>query len=512
MQPPPRAQKEFVSNTSRRRFLSTAALATVGFSLPARIHSAAQGSNSDIRIGVVGFNGRGKDHIANYLKLPGVRIAALCDVDPEVLNAGVAQLRSKGANPAAYTDLRKLLESGEIDAVSIATPNHWHALGAIWSCQAGKHVYVEKPVSHTVWEGRQIVHAAAQHRRVVQMGIQSRSGAGIAAALRWAAEGHLGKIRSVTGLCYKRRPSIDSAGSIRPHPEGLDYDLWCGPAPKADVRRKKFHYDWHWLWDFGNGDLGNQGVHQMDIARRFLGEPGLPPSVLMLGGRLGYSDDGETPNTALVLHNYAKAPLLFEVRGLPSKPDSKEMDQEFGSSVGVVAHYEKGRIVCPNYSDAAAFDDSGKQILAFGKTALPKDPANSVQLIESETADLQNHYANFLRAVHANAPEILNGPIREGHISSALCHIANISYRLGKPMPVDVAREKLGSIPEAKEAFDRMLFHLEANGLPPASTPLTTGKFLQINPQPEIFLNSEPANTLLHRKDRPGFQVPNLGA
>ncbi|MEY5009706.1 MAG: hypothetical protein RLZZ253_845 [Verrucomicrobiota bacterium] len=500
------------SKISRRSFLGTAAMAAAGLSLPARIHAASQGSNGDIRIGIVGFNGRGKDHINNYLKLPGVRIAALCDVDPSVLAAGVAQLRSKGANPTAYTDLRKLLESGEIDAVSIATPNHWHALGAIWSCQAGKHVYVEKPVSHTVWEGRQIVHAAAKHHRVVQMGIQSRSGAGIAAALRWAAEGHLGKIRSVTGLCYKRRPSIDTAGSTQPVPEGLDYDLWCGPSPKAAVRRKKFHYDWHWLWDFGNGDLGNQGVHQMDIARRFLGESDLPPSVLMLGGRLGYSDDGETPNTAMVLHNYAKAPLLFEVRGLPSKTDSKEMDQHFGSSVGVVAHYEKGRIVCPNYTDAAAFDSSGRQIIAFGKTALPKDSATSVQLIESEDADLQNHYANFLRAVRANDATLLNGPIREGHVSSALCHVANISYRLGKPMTVDAAREKLGSQPEAAEALGRMCAHLEANGLPIASTSITTGEFLQIDPATEVFLKSEPANALLHRKDRPGFQVPNLGA
>ena len=497
---------------SRRGFLKNSALASLACSLPARVYSAAAGSNDAIRVAVIGFSGRGRDHISNYLKLPGVRIAALCDVDPKVLSGGVDQLKAKNVEATPYADIRKLLESKEIDAISIATPNHWHALGAIWGCQAGKHVYVEKPVSHTVWEGRQIVHAAARHQRIVQMGIQSRSGAGIAAALSWAAEGHLGNLKAVHGLCYKRRPSIDSAGGTMPTPEGLDYDLWCGPAPRSEVRRKKFHYDWHWLWDFGNGDLGNQGVHQMDIARRFLGEAGLPPSVLMLGGRLGYADDGETPNTGLVLHNYAKAPLLFEVRGLPSKTDSKEMDQYFGSSVGVVAHYEKGRIVCPNYNDAAAFDEKGRQIVAFGKTAMPKDPAAAagVQLVDAQNEDLQNHYANFLRSIRAGKPSLLNGPILDGHISSALCHIANISYRLGQKLPVAAAREKLGSSPVSGEAFGRMIEHLEANGMPAASTQLVAGQFLQIDPKKERFLKSDPANALLHRKDRAPFTVPNL--
>jgi hypothetical protein len=318
----------------------------------------------------------------------------------------------------------------------------------------------------------------------------------------------------VNGLCYKRRPSIDLAGSVQDLPEGLNYDLWCGPSPKAEVRRKKFHYDWHWLWDFGNGDLGNQGVHQMDIARRFLGESSLPPSVLMLGGRLGYSDDGETPNTALIVHNYAKAPLLFEVRGLPSKTDSKVMDQYFGTSVGVVAHYEKGRIVCPNYNDAAAFDDSGRQICAFGKGALPKDPANSdaVQLFESEDIDLQNHYANFLRAVRANDPKLQNGSIQDGHVSSALCHVANISHRLGKTQLLESAQEIINEVPTASDAFTRLLSHLEANGMQSPNTLVRMGQLLKINPEKEVFLDSPAANALLHRQDRDGFQIPRIDA
>ena len=273
--------------------------------------------------------------------------------------------RNKSIDVETYKDIRKLLESKEIDAISIATPNHWHSLGAIWGCQAGKDVYVEKPVSHNVWEGRQLVKAAETHKRIVQMGVQSRSAVGLAAALEWLKAGNLGKLIYARGLCYKRRASIGKVDGPQTIPDNIDYDLWCGPASNEPIRRKNLHYDWHWVWNTGNGDLGNQGIHQMDIARRFLGEPALSPKVFAVGGRVGYEDDGETPNSMFLVHDYEKAPLIFEVRGLPEKPGAKGMDKYRGASIGVIVQYENGYVVCPNYNDAIAFDNDGNEIQKF---------------------------------------------------------------------------------------------------------------------------------------------------
>ena len=284
----------------RRTFLKSTIAASAALSLPARVRAQAPGANDDIRVAVIGFNGRGENHISEYLKVKGVRLVALCDVDAKVLEKGQAQLLKKGADVATYQDLRKLLESKEVDAISIATPNHWHSLAAIWGCQAGKDVYVEKPVSHNVWEGRQLVKAAAAHQRIVQMGVQSRSGVGLANALTWLKTNPLGKVKYARALCYKRRPSIGKVTEETPWPADIDKDLWHGPAEIQPLMRAKLHYDWHWVWNTGNGDLGNQGIHQMDIARRFLGEPALSPAVWAVGGRAGYVDDGETPNSLIV--------------------------------------------------------------------------------------------------------------------------------------------------------------------------------------------------------------------
>src|SRR5579871_1530524 len=262
---------------NRRTFLKSTALAGAAVSLPARVRAAAEGSNSDIRIAVVGFNGRGQSHIKGYQGLKGVRLVALCDVDSNVLDKGIKQLQQANIEAKPFKDIRKLLDSGEVDAISIATPNHWHSLAAIWGIQAGKDVYVEKPVSHNVWEGRQLVKAADKYQRIVQMGVQSRSAPGIAEVLEWLKSEPLGKLQYVRGLCYKRRPSIGLVTADQPVPETIDYDIWSGPAPvipphRNDPKYGIVHYAWHWIWNYGNGDLGNQGIHQMDIARRFTGE------------------------------------------------------------------------------------------------------------------------------------------------------------------------------------------------------------------------------------------------
>jgi len=503
---------------NRRNFLKNTALAGAALSLPARVRAAAEGSNSDIRIAVVGFHGRGEAHIKAYLGIKGVRIVALCDVDSDVLDKGVKQLQSKNVEVKPFKDIRKLLDSGEVDAISIATPNHWHSLAAIWGIQAGKDVYVEKPVSHNVWEGRQLVKAAEKYQRIVQMGVQSRSAPGIANVLDWVKDEPLGKLTYVRGLCYKRRPSIGLVTSDQPVPATIDYDLWSGPAPLVPPHRNDpkygiIHYDWHWIWHYGNGDLGNQGIHQMDISRRFTGETALSPKVFSVGGRVGYKDNGETPNSMFVFHDYEKAPLIFEVRGLPEKTGSNEMDKYRGANVGVVVQYEHGYIVVPDYSNAAVFDNDNKLVRKYGNPSMAKGltESNPVPAAEKKTIppeDEGGHFANFIYAVRSRNAGELNGKIIDGHISSALCHTANISYRLGKTASPGELHEKLKGNKEALDSLDRLATHLAANEVDIEVDKLALGEFLKMDPKTEKFIDNPAADKMLTRDYRAPYIVP----
>ena len=489
---------------NRRRFLKSSLTTAAAAALAPNFAGCATsrravatgrivGANDEIRVAVVGFGGRGADHIGGVLKLreqgEKVRLVALCDADRDILGKGVQSLRDKGTEVQGYTDFRKLLENPDIDAVTFATPNHWHALNVVWSVQAGKDVYVEKPISHNVWEGRKAVEAARKYGRIVQAGTQSRSSReGIAQAVDWVRAGNLGRIRIARGLCYKRRASIGKVDGPQPIPAGVDYDQWCGPAPMEPLMRKRLHYDWHWVWPTGNGDLGNQGIHQMDIARWFLGEMELSPRVLSVGGRLGYVDDGTTANTHVIFHDYKKAPLIFEVRGLPDKAGSNKMDQLMGGGVAVIIHCEHGHVLVPNYNSAIAFDTAGKEIRRFEGAG--------------------DHYLNFFQAMRSRRVSDLHGDILEGHLSSALCHTGNISYRLGrKASPADI-RDAIRSQPDAEDTFQRMLDHLKANEVDVLKTPLTVGPLLKMDPRREVFVGHAEANTMLTRSYRAPFVVP----
>jgi predicted dehydrogenase len=472
---------------NRRSFLATAATGAAALSIPARSWSQVIGSADDIRVGFVGFRGRGQNHLDGMSKLKGCRVAGLCDVDATVLGKEQQKWKDKGVDVEAHTDMRRLLESKNVDVICVATPNHWHALAAIWAVQAGKDVYLEKPVSHNVWEGRKIVEAARKHQKIVQTGTQSRSSQGIAECFAWLKEGNLGKIALARGLCYKPRPSIGKVDGPQPAPPGVDYDLWCGPAPVKPIMRKQFHYDWHWIWDTGNGDLGNQGIHQMDIARWALGVNELSPRVLSLGGRLGYVDDGQTPNTQIVLHDYP-TPLIFEVRGLPTATGEKKMDNIYGSSVGVILYYEAGYVVVPNYNSATAYDKDGMMIKKFEGTS--------------------DHFKNFVDAVRSRKHTDLKADILEGHLSSALCHTGNISYLLGKQMSGDEIKSTIKADKNVAEAFGRMEEHLGRNGVRLDETKATLGQLLTMNPKTERFTGNEKANQLLTREYRKPFVVP----
>ncbi len=507
----------------RRTFLKTTALGLAATALSARSWAQVAGANGDIRVAVIGLNGRGKQHLSNLARIPGVRLVAICDVDLLVLERTAAELAQQGLTPEKFTDVRQLLAMDGLDAVTIATPNHWHALGAIWACQAGKDVFVEKPVSHNVWEGRQLVAAAAKYNRVVQAGTQIRSGQGLIDAVAWVRAGNLGKITAARGFCYKRRDSIGKSKAPTSVPPTVNYDLWSGPASIIEPHRNSkkngpVHYDWHWIWAYGNGDVGNQGIHQMDVARWFLGESGLPRHTLSVGGRLGYVDDGETPNTQVVIHDYATAPLIFEVRGLPAKPDTPapalspsnraatasmnsaeaagaaagSMDKYRGVSIGNVIDCEGGSIVTDSYFSAQAHDRAGKLIQEFkGKDRL---------------------MANFIDVIRSRQTADLYGQIEEGHVSSALCHVGNISHQLGRTATPDKVRDSIKSDAPLAEAFGRMSEHLAINGVDLKKTRLALGLPLALDQKAEHFTGkgASAANKLLTRKYRAPFTVPQL--
>jgi predicted dehydrogenase len=481
-----------MSGISRRRFLEQSLLAAAAGMAAAGIHEEARASeprgrrtaaNDKIHIAVIGFNSRGMNHIDDYVKRPDVEIVALCDADSKVLDRGLAHVEKiGGTKPRGYQDIRKLLEDKSIDAVSIATPNHWHSLAGIWAMQHGKDVYVEKPVSHNVREGRVLVDVARKTNKICQAGTQSRSAKACQDAMEYIRSGKIGKVTLSRGLCYKPRPSIGKVAGDQPVPEGVDYDVWLGPAPQKPVHRQRFHYDWHWFWDYGCGDLGNQGIHQMDIARWALNRDVLPNSVMSLGGRFGYEDDGQTPNTELSFFDYGDAQLIFEVRGLKTGPYK-------GADIGNIVYGSEGYVVfTANYGKAAAFDNAGNRIVDF--------------------AGGGNHFSNFLDAVRSRKRESLNAEILDGHLSSAMCHLGNISYRLGSPQPFNPKTKAFGDNKEAYETLGRMEEHLAANGVKLEETKYMLGPTLKIDPHRETFSHNPKASELLTREYRSGFVVP----
>lgn len=496
-----------MKHLTRRSFIRNSALAAAGVALSARSWGRIVGANDDIRVAVVGLNGRGQSHLESLAKVRGVRLVAVCDVDTAVLAKNIAKL---GSSVKTYTDIRELLASPDIDAITVATPNHWHSLMGIWACQAGKDVYVEKPVSHNVWEGRQLVAAAAKYGRVVQAGMQIRSGDGLVEAVNWVRAGNLGKITVARGFCYKRRQSIGLTTGPQHVPDTVNYNLWCGPSPLAPLRRKNLHYDWHWQWPTGNGDVGNQGVHQMDVARWFLGESGLPRFTLSVGGRFGYKDDGETPNTQIIFHDYATAPLIFEVRGLPAKPGSAVavpagltgaeaagamaavMDRYRGVDIGNVIDCEGGSVITDGYFVAKAFDRDGKLLKEF----------------KGE----DRHMANFIDVIRSRKTGDLRAPIGEAHVSGALCHLGNISYEVGRTTSPEGLNEAVKGNPTLSEVCGRVSEHLKVNAIDLATTPLTLGAPLTVDPAAERFTGdgSSAANALLRPEYRAPFVVPQL--
>lgn len=506
-------------NTSRRQFIrsSSAVTAAVLVAGSRQVHSQEESSdsnspNSQMNAAVIGTGGRGNSHIEVALRSPNVRLTHLCEVDAGIAESRASQVESRqGLRPEIVSDIRRLLENQSIDIVTIATPNHWHALGGVWAMQAGKHAYIEKPVCYNIMEGSALVAAARKHNRMCQVGTQSRSSDACIEAVQFISEGGIGDVRFARGLCYKRRKSIGPLGDY-PVPEAVDFDLWSGPASITHPRltRPNFHYDWHWQRHYGNGDFGNQGPHQTDIARWGLGLDRHPLSIISYGGRLGYQaerqdaqyvDAGDTANTEVTILDYGDKCIVFETRGLSVDHSADdELNRLFGATtggkVGVVFYGSEGYVVQRSYDYCVAMDKE----------------MNVIKEFRGRNLDME-HFTNFLKACETLDHTQLNADVREGHLSAGISHLGNISYYLGEknqvtPDELKAALSNVKCLDDYRATVDRTIAHLHQNGVDLDKTPLSLGPQLEFDPEKELFTNNDQANQMLSREYREGFVCP----
>ncbi len=478
---------------TRRAFLQKAAALSAAFTiLP---HSRILGANDDVRVAVVGVGNKGSQHVGMFKNLPGVRVTALCDVDSNrVAEALEKHFKEPGTQPKTYTDVRKLLEDKEVDAVCVATPNHWHALVTVWACEAGKDVYVEKPASHTLWEGQQMIAAAKKHSRIVQVGTQSRSDAGLQGARQYIRDGNIGEVSYIRGVYYSLREPLPKVTGPQTPPAGVDYNLWLGPAPDEPLTRKNLHYDWHWDWDYGNGELGNNGVHMVDLAAWFLDIKEFPTRVVSLGGRFGFDDDAETPNTQTVFYDYKPVPVVCELRNLPASKGLSYADDLNGLRVGIEVKGREGYYLAYN-TGGYIYDNKGKRVKQF-----KGDGGGS-------------HQQNFIDAVRSRKVENVATNIEAGHLSAGLAHLGNISHKLGKPADGATIAKAVAGVSPMEGIVGEFNEHLLVNGVDVQKNPRVLGPWLTFDPAAQRFTGDQEvaANALMTTTYRPGFEIPNQG-
>ncbi len=511
MRPTQHRRPRTCSALNRRSFLKVAATGALGIGGIPRMSAAPAsprpvGANGDVRIAVVGMGdaeigigGRGRQLIGSLQKVPGVRLVAFCDVDQRFLDREARPMADRGIPVTRYTDLRRLLDDKSVDAVVLTVPDHWHALATLWACQAGKDVFVEKPVSHDLWEGKQMVAAATRYDRIVQAGMEGRSSRTVREVIDFLRGGSLGPIRFAHVLIYRQRDSIGKVTGPTPIPREVDYNLWCGPVTPGPLMRKELHYDWHWVWPTGTGEMGNNSVHHLDICRWAMRQDQPAPRVMSLGGRFGYDDDGETPNTHLAVLDYPGAPIYCEVRGLSAKPGSQSMGEHRGVAQGYLIQCEGGYIAGAHTS-AAAFDNNGKTIRTFDK-------------IDWGEMD-EGHLSNFAEAVRNRRPADLHAAIHEGDVSAANCHLINLSYRLGKKERPDAVQERIRGDKVLEDAWQRYDAHLRAHGISSEHGRDVLGPWVTYDARSGLFTGeyAVEANKLRKRIGRPPFNLPELEA
>lgn len=490
---------------NRRTFLRTGLAGAAALYVPST-WSRAEGSNEDIRVAIIGCgaNGRGRSHmkeIAGKMKKggSGVRLVAVCDVDTLNNDSAKADMEKQDIKIETYVDFRKLLESKDVDAVIIATPNHTHCLIAAHALEHGKHVYVEKPISHNIWEGRQLAELAKKYagKLICQHGMQRRNDPVWGKVMEYVKSGAIGKPLVSRGLCYKKRDSIGKVGTPKAPPATVNYDLWSGPREVVDVPRQKLHYDWHWQWPWGNGDIGNQGPHQLDVARWLIGDPtDGPGNVISFGGRFGYDDDATTANTQIAFFDFKPVPIIFEVRGLP------EADLNFkgrlpswkrsGVQVGNILECEGGYI-----AEGIVYENGTDKVI--DKTMKPNDGAGH-----------QDAFFSSIRSLKIDK----NHDVLTGHLSASLPHMANVSYRLGKSLSQGEASERIKGNAAFTETFQRMLEHLQKNGTNLETEKIVTGPMLSFDGATEKFTGelAAEANKMATDTYREPFTMPKVTA
>lgn len=443
-------RRDFIKKTT----LGASALALGTSALNAKSYRNIMGANDKVVLASVGIRGRGKDLMDAFSKMygDGVQIKTICDVDSQFFKdrASLIAENQKGNKPGTEGDMRKVYEDKDIDAVVIATPNHWHALSAIWAIQAGKHVYVEKPSSHNVWEGRKMIEAARKYDKVVQVGFQNRSISNVMQAMQFLHDGGIGEVYMAKGLCYKPRDSFGIAPNSKP-PSTLNYDLWLGPAAYEPYNEKKSHYNWHWHWNTGNGDTGNQGPHQFDIARWGLNKNIHPVKVQSMGGIYGISPEEcsqETPNTQVSTFEYDDGKLLeFETRGRYTNAEAP-----LGVKIGNLFYGTDGWMEV-NGSTWKAY--KGRDNEPFAGSGMGEGAAVGGDTSFRTAPDSKGHFGNFIDAVRSGDRNDLNCEVEVGHMSSALPLIANIAYKLGTSLKFDGIKERFVDNKEADAQLTR---------------------------------------------------------
>ena len=469
---------------TRRQFVTRSAAAALA--LPMLSAGRVRGANDEIRLAIIGCGVRSGTHRTQFAKQPGVRITVVCDPDRERLAKTAEAIQERfGYKPEQVADVRQLMDRKDFDAVSIATMQYWHALPTIWACQTGRHVYVEKPLAHYIWEGRQMVNAARKYDRLVQVGMQSRSRESDQQIIPYLRSGELGKIQYIVCFANKPRTPIGKRTEPLPIPETLDYDLWCGSARKEPVYRDKLQYDCSFTWNMGDGESCNQGVHEVDVARWLLGETQLPRRVMSLGGRFTFNDAGDVPNTQVTYYDFPSAPVLYEVHNLRAAKGSDKAPDFRGERCDTCVQCEGGYAMM---HAGKVFDNQGKEIKSF--------------------PNKEDHFVNFIRALRSGRREDLNADVLEGHLSTAVCHTGNISYRLGHPASVAEIRQQIGDLPPMQMLVDRYLEHLKGHEIDPAET--TLGPWLECDGPNECFRDNAEANKLAKGFYREPFEVPEV--
>lgn len=476
---------------TRRRFIQTTAASAGALSLMPT-YSKVLGANEDLRVAVIGFNSRGRALLGQFAGVEGVRVTALCDVDENVL------ARESNNRPDAFatTDLREILDRDDVDAVVSATPNHWHALLTIWACQAGKDVYIEKPVSHNLWEGVQMTAAARKYGRVVQSGMQNRSDTALLEFYSDLHNGEFGEVKRMRAMCCKTRSSIGKRDTPLRIPNHINYEMWLGPAADEPIFRNRLHYDWHWMWNTGNADIGNQGPHELDLLRWAVNDPmDYPTNVQCFGGRFKWNDAGDTPNVQVAMFDYAGVPCIHETCDIPApSPDNESRMVAYtkdGVGVGVMITCEEGEF------------RGGRG----GGVVLDPD-GNVLNRYRGGSGD--RHVRNFVEAVRARDASMLTSEVGGAAVSAGLAHVSNIAWRVGSEMTPQQVEESLGTTDLHRETLDRYASYLDERGVDLDESSWVCGPKLTFDSEAMRFTGTmnDAANALVRREYRDGFEVP----